>query len=67
MMKIVNMIMGLTMLIVTCGFICVVWNNPPTKENIIVLDADIVVQSTEPTPVSNLDSGIVLDSAIKDQ
>lgn len=59
--------MGLTVLIVTCGFICVVWNNPPTKENIIVLDADIVVQSTEPTPVSNLDSGIVLDSAIKDQ
>lgn len=67
MMKIANMIMGLTVLIVTCGFICVVWNNPPTKENIIVLDADIVVQSTEPTPVSNLDSGIVLDSAIKDQ
>lgn len=60
MMKTINIIMGLTLFIVMGGFTFVVWNNPTVAENIIILDADIVVQSTEPT--SNLDSGVVLDS-----
>jgi len=67
MMKTINMIVGLTLFIVIGGFTFAVWNTPPTTENIIILDADIVVQSIEPTPVSNLDSGIVLDSATRDQ